>query len=450
MRDRAQHEVDRADPNGATPAQAQHLASVAPQPGPVAEPVMPRPAPRWSLGQTFAALKYPNYRLWFFGQMVSLVGTWMQTTAQGYLIFELTGSPAYLGYVGFAAGAPSWIFMLYGGVIADRIPRRDLLVVTQTIMMSLAVILALLTFTGVVAPWHIIGLAFLLGVANAFDAPARVSFLLELVDHEDLTNAVALNGTMFNSATAVGPAVAGITYALVGPAWCFSLNAISFLAVIAALVRMRLARRPKPAQRRPALMELAEGLRYVAGHTLIRTVMLLAGATALFGLAFATLLPAWSVEVLGGDATTNGLLQSARGIGALVAALFIASLGRFQFKGRLLTAGSFFYPTMILLFSLTNMTAAALVIMVASGWGLISMMNLANALVQTHAPDNLRGRVVSIYTLTFFGLMPVGALVAGALADRVGAPLTVQIGALIALLAAVGVYWRVPQLRRTP
>jgi MFS family permease len=442
-----ERETPRAGP--ATP-DADEAPHYGPQPAPVAEPVMPRPAPRWSLNQTFTALRYPNYRLWFFGQMVSLVGTWMQTTAQGYLIFELTGSPAYLGYVGFAAGAPSWLFMLYGGVVADRVPRRTLLVITQAAMMALAVILAALTFAGLVQPWHIILLAFGLGVANAFDAPARVSFVTELVDKEDLTNAVALNGTMFNSATAVGPAVAGLTYALVGPAWCFSLNAVSFVAVIAALVRMRLQAKTRAAVRRPAVVELAEGLRFVASHGLIRTIMLLAGTTALFGLAFVTLLPAWSVQVLGGDATTNGLLQSARGVGALLAALFIASLGRFQFKGKILTGGSLLYPATILLFSATGWLPLALALMVVSGWGLISMMNIANALVQMQTPDALRGRVVSVYTLTFFGLMPVGALLAGAVAERLGEPLTVRLGAALALAVALLVAWRVPSLRRSP
>lgn len=403
---------------------------------------------RWSVRQTFAALQYPNYRLWFFGQMVSLMGTWMQTTAQGYLIFELTRSPAYLGYVGFAAGLPSWLFMLYGGVVADRMPRRKLLVITQTSMMVLAFFLALLTATRLVQPWHIVGLAFLLGIANAFDAPARVSFLLELVDQEDLTNAVALNGTMFNSATAVGPAVAGVTYALLGPAWCFLVNGLSFIAVISALLRMRLPPRPRPAERRSAVEAVTEGLRFVLAQPIIRTIIGLIAVTALFGMAFVTLLPAWSVEVLGGDATTNGLLQSARGVGALIAALSIASLGRFQFKGKVLTLGSFVYPATLLLFSTITATPLALVTMVASGWGMISMMNVANALVQTLSPDALRGRVASVYTLTFFGLMPLGALLAGAAAEHWGAPVAVRGGALVALAAASFVYLRVPQVRR--
>ncbi|MBE2228128.1 MAG: MFS transporter, partial [Ignavibacteria bacterium] len=194
----------------------------------------------FSFRRTFTALKYPNYRLWFWGQMVSMLGTWMQITAQGFLIYDITRSPAYLGYVGFASGIPTWVFMLYGGVIADRFSKRKVLVITQTIMMLLAAILAILTFLKLVQPWHIILLAFLLGTANAFDAPSRISFVNELVDKPDLTNAIALNATMFNTATAIGPAVAGLAYAFAGPAWCFTINAVSFVGVIAALNKMKL------------------------------------------------------------------------------------------------------------------------------------------------------------------------------------------------------------------
>ena len=190
--------------------------------------------------RTFAPLNHPNYRLWFIGQLVSLVGTWMQSTAQGYLIYDLTHSAAYLGYVGFASGVPTVLLTLYGGVVADRVPRRTLLIITQIYMMLLAVALATLVFTNLIQPWHILVLAFLLGIGNSFDAPARQSFVVELVGHDDLANAIALNSSMFTTANAVGPAVAGLTYAVVGPAWCFTINAISFLAVILALSLMRL------------------------------------------------------------------------------------------------------------------------------------------------------------------------------------------------------------------
>ncbi len=403
--------------------------------------------PRMSLQQTFAALHYRNYRLWFVGQLVSLVGTWMQSTAQGYLVFQLTNSPAYLGYVGFAAGIPSWIFMLYAGVIADRMPRRTLLVITQTTMMILAFILAALTFMHLVQPWHIVVLAFALGVANAFDAPARQAFVLELVEREDMTNAIALNSTMFNSATVVGPAVAGLTYAVLGPAWCFTLNGLSFIAVIVALLMMRIKPLITEARATSAMEDLKEGLRYVISHPIIRTVIGVVSVTSLFGMAYATLIPAWAVTVLGGDATTNGLLQSARGLGALLGALMIAALGRFRFKGKLLTLGTFVFPALLLVFAVVRGVPLSLLALVGVGWGFMILFNMANTVIQTQVSDELRGRVMGIYTLTFFGLMPVGALLAGAVADRISEPITVIISALVTLGFAVLIWLRVPQLR---
>ncbi|MBE3135404.1 MAG: MFS transporter, partial [Acidobacteria bacterium] len=293
---------------------------------------------------TFAALSYPSYRLWFFGQMTSLFGTWMQSAAQGYLVYELTHSAAYLGYVSFASGIAMWVFTLYGGVVADRVPRRSLLVVTQGLSMLLALVLSALTFTRVVAPWHILGLAFLLGAVNAFDVPARQSFVIEMVGRDDLTNAIALNSMMFNAAVVAGPAIGGVTYALFGPGWCFAINGVSFVAVIAALLAMRLAPLAQPVRRSSALSEIREGLRVVAGDRGILALVALMGALSLFGMSYVTLMPAWAVRVLHGDARTNGFLQSARGLGALAAAFGIASLGRFRFRGRLLAAGSILFP----------------------------------------------------------------------------------------------------------
>lgn len=397
--------------------------------------------------RTFTALVHPNYRLWFFGQMVSLFGTWMQTTAQGFLVFDLTRSPVYLGYVGFASGVPVWLFMLYGGVISDRVPRRSLLIITQTSMMILAFILAALTFTGVVRPWHIVALASGLGLANAFDAPARQAFVSELVEREDLTNAIALNATMFNAATAVGPAVAGLTYHLFGPGWCFTINGLSFVAVIAALTAMRLADRPGASRGASARRELKDALAYVAAHPIIRALIALVGLMSGFGISFLTLIPAWAVTILHGDETTNGWLLSARGVGALIAALVIASLGRFRYKGRLLTFGTIAFPTCLACFAFTRSLPLSLLALAAVGGAVILINNLANALVQTLVPDAMRGRVMGVYTLTFFGFMPIGALWMGAIAERIGEPAAVLTNAGVWFVVAAATWLFVPRLR---
>jgi MFS family permease len=415
-----------------------------PLPSPAREPGASSP----ESGHTFAALRHPNYRLWFAGHLVSLLGSWMQTTAQGFLVFQLTRSTAYLGYVGFAFGLPSWVLMLLGGVVADRASRRTLLIVTQSSMMLQAVVLFALTWSGWIQPWHIIALALCLGAANAFDAPARQAFVAEMVDRETLTNAIALNSSVFHTATTVGPAIAGVIYAEVGPAWCFALNALSYLAVIGALLAMRLGPPAKRAPRSSIRRELVEALRFAATHPTIRMLITTLAATSLLGLGMMTLLPAWAVIILHGTARTNGLLYSARGLGSLAGALMIASLGQFTFRGKLLNLGSQLVPFLMIAFALTRSVPLSVAALVAIGWALMLIFNLTNALVQSHVPDGLRGRVMSIYTLTFFGLMPVGALFTGILATHLGVPRTVMVNA--GLLLVLGIVLRVgtPGLRR--
>jgi MFS family permease len=338
--------------------------------------------------------------------------------------------------------------MLYAGVIADRVPRRKLLLVTQVVMMALAFAVAGLTFLHWIKPWHVLVLAFLLGTANAFEAPARQSFILEMVSVEDMTNAIALNSAMFNTAMAMGPMAGGLVYAFFGPAWCFTINAVSFIAVIVALKRMKLPPFvPKPA-RNSTLADLREGLAYVAAHPLIRTVIGLIGTVSLFGISFVTLMPAWAVRVLGGDAKTNGYLQSARGLGALAAALLIASLGRFRFRGKLLTLGTFTLPVAAALFALSRWTPLSLVLIFGAGLATILIFNLSNALVQTNAPDALRGRIMSAYTLVFFGLMPLGALGVGVTAEKIGQRAAVLVGAAVMLGVATALAILMPRLRR--
>jgi MFS family permease len=405
-------------------------------------------ARRLRFQDTFAAFSYRNYRLWFAGQVVSLVGTWMQNTAQGYLIYDLTGSSAYVGLAGFAAGLPAWMFTLYGGVIADRVSKRAMLVVTQTAMMVLAFILAGLVFTGTVQAWQIIALAFLLGIANAFDAPARQAFVVDLVDRQDLSNAIAFNSTIFNLGAVVGPAVAGLTYAALGPAWCFTLNGISFIAVIIALLLMQVRPVEALARRPSAMVQIKEGLGYVKAHRTIRVLILNMGMVSLFGISMMTLLPAWSVQVLGGDVRTNGLLISARGFGSLLGALMLASLGRMNIKGKLWTIGNLAMPLMLLGFAFTRWLPLSMIMLVGVGWSFMIQANASNALVQMQVPDELRGRVMSIYTLTFFGGMPIGALLVGSMAERLGEPQTVMLGATVLALTAGVIFLLAPVIRK--
>ncbi len=402
----------------------------------------------WKLrrGNTFAALKHANYRLWFTGQIISLFGTWMQTTAQGFLVYQLTQSPAYLGYVGFASGLPGWILTLYGGVLADRVSRRGLLIITQSLMMLFAFVLAALTFLQVVQPWHILLLSFLLGVANAFDAPARQAFVSEMVDSEDLTNAIALNATMFNSALAAGPAVAGITYAAFGPGWCFTINGLSFIAVIVALQKMVVKKPDHRPNRKSAFHELMEGLRHVAAHQIIKVLFVVIAVSQLLVFSLSTLIPAWSVSILDGDATTNGFLYSFRGLGSLVGALGIASLGRFSYRGKLLTLGSFVSSALLIVFALVRWVPLSLLVLAGIGVGSIMVMNLANAMVQTMTPEHLRGRVMGAYTWIFFGAMPLGAIWAGSIAGSLGLSHTLMLNGAISLLLSLVVWRAFPKL----
>jgi predicted MFS family arabinose efflux permease len=396
--------------------------------------------------ETFAALQSPNYRLWFIGQLVSLVGTWMQSTAQGFLIFQITHSPAFLGYVSFAAGIPFWIFTLYGGVIADRISKRKLLIITQSAMMILAVILAILTFTNLVQAWHVIVLSFFLGVANAFDAPARQSFVVELIDRKDMTNAIALNATMFNLGVVIGPAVAGLVYAWLGPAWCFTINAISFIAVIIALAMMKLVNHPIILLHSP-IEQLKEGFTAAFSNKTIRLLLTNLLVVGTFGFGVLVLIPAWAVNVLNGDVTTNGLLLSARGLGSLLGGLMIATLGSRGFRGRIWTIGSFVLPVSMLIFGTATHVPFSLLMIAIVGWSIISVVNVSNALIQANVSDEMRGRVMSFYTLIFIGGQTLGGLLTGVLAEKINEPFAVYLSAGMLALTAILTYVLKPFLR---
>ena len=373
----------------------------------------------------------------------------MQNTAQGYLIYELTGSALYLGLVSFAAGVPVWLFTLYGGVIADRISRRSLLLVTQTCAMLLAFVIAILVLTGTIQPWMILILAFLLGTVNAFEGPVRISFVRELVaEREDMPNAIALNATLFNAAATVGPAIGGLVYAAVGPGLCFIVNGISFTAVITALGLMRIAAVPAPARRISAVSQLKEGFAYVRKEPAILYLMVATAFISICGFGLFALMPAWAKDVLGGDATTNGWLNSARGLGSMLGALLIATLSHLKNRGKMWTIGSYAMPLFALFFAGMRLLPLSLLMLLGFGLNLMMITNINNALIQMEVPDELRGRVMSIYTLVFQGGFPIGSLLAGAAATQFGEPAAVSIAAVLLIGFAVFTTFRRPEIRR--
>lgn len=399
-------------------------------------------------GETFAALKHRNYRVWFTSQIVSLLGSWMQTTAQGFFIYELTKSPAFLGYMGFASGIPTFLFMIYAGLLADRYSRRNIIMLTQTLMMILAFALAFLTFTKMAEPWHILLLAFMLGIANAVEAPARQAFVNELVAREDLVNAIALNSTMFHSGAAIGPAVAGITYALFGPAWCFTINAISFLPVIYSLYVMKLERIERTPSGKSAFKQLAQGFSYLKEQKLVMLLMVTIAVSSAFGIGMMTVIPEWSVKILHGDASTNGILQASRGFGAVVCSLFIASQSRKIKKGLFLYAGLITQSAFMFLFSFNSTYIISCLLLFGVGVGLIAINNLSNSLTQSSISEEYRGRIMGIYSFCFFAAMPLGALWTGIIAEKLGSPAAVTINAAVILLFAVIVKIKFPMLLR--
>jgi len=406
------------------------------------------PEKKFSIKNTFAGLSYPNYRLWFWGQMISLFGSWMQSTAFAFFIFELTKSPAYLGYVGFASGVPAWIFSFYGGVAADRFNRRNILYATQISMMIMAFILAILTFTGIIRAWHLLIFAFFSGIANAFDAPTRHAFVNELVDKKDLVNAIALNSTMFNTATAVGPALGGITYAILGPAWCFTINGVTFLAVLFNLYKMKLKEVKRSNHGSSVFREVADAINYIRTNNIIRGILLITAMLSMFGMGLVTLFPAWAVDILHGNSTTNGFLQSARGFGAVIFALIIATVNKYIERGKYLILSVVTLPIMIFLFSFNRSLIISLFLLVIIGGLIIVQFNLSNGLIQTIVEENFRGRVLSFYTFTFFALYPLGSLWIGYIAEHLGITNAVLINSIILFLFFVIIKIKNPHLSK--
>ena len=390
----------------------------------------------------FGALRHRNFRLFWAGQLVSLVGTWMQTVAQSWLVLQLTNDPLWLGIVAAAQFTPVLIFGLFGGVIADQLPKRRTLVVTQTASMLLAFALSAIVASGITQVWHILVLAVLLGLTNAVDMPVRQSFVIEMVGREDVANAVGLNSAVFNAARIVGPAVAGILIGAFGVATAFFINGVSFIAVIAGLLWMRdseLLSGPvaiMPHSVRGVVENLAEGVRYVRETRIVLLAVVVVGLVSTVAMNFNVLIPALARDVLDVGATGYGLLMAASGIGALTAALAIAVIGR---PGpRLLVGGALLLGVAEVAVAASRVFSVSIGLMFLAGLGSIAMAATANTLIQLAVPDRLRGRVMSVYTTVFAGSTPIGGLMAGGIASAMGAPAGLLLGGGVAVVVALG------------
>lgn len=386
------------------------------------------------------ALRHRDYRIFFFGQFVSLSGSWMQSVAQSWLIYRLTGSAVMLGSVNFAGQIPVFLLAPLGGAAADRFPRRRILLCTQAASMLLAATLAALTLAGAVREWHVFVLAALLGVVNAFDIPARQSFVVDMVGKEDLINAIALNSSMFNGARIVGPAVAGLLVATVGEGWCFFANAASYVAVLASLLLLRAEGRPRASRPGTAFERVRAGFGFVARTGPVRALMLLLGLVSLAGMPYAVLMPIFADRILGGGAGSLGVLMGASGVGALLGAVVLAARRSLRGLGRWVAASSGAFGVSLILFSLSRSFWLSALLLVPAGFAVMLQMASSNTLVQSMVPDELRGRVMAVYSMMFMGMAPLGALVAGTLAGRLGAPLTVALGGA-ACIAGAALFW---------
>jgi MFS family permease len=401
---------------------------------------------RVPLPRTFRALRHRDYRLWWFGQMVSLAGTWAQFVAQNWLVYRLTGSPAMLGWVNFVGIVPALPLGLWAGSLADRFDKKRLVLIAQTLMFVQAAALAVLTLTGLVQVWHVIALAFLLGIARALDVPARQSFIVEMVGKDDLTNAIALNSTIFNIARTAGPAAAGLLVVAVGEGLVFSINAATFLAVIGALLAIRASSVLRGIKGSPG-RQIARGIKYAGRNTLVWVAISLVGVSAFFVMPYSVLMPVFAREVFGGGADVYGYLLTCVGLGALAGALTVASLGARSRRGLLLTVANIAFAATVFSFAFVRTFWLAAALLVGAGFFFVMQNSLANTLIQINVPDRFRGRIMSIYFLVFMGAMRLGSLQAGYVARYVDARAALIIGGSASLLWAGLVAWRFRKLR---
>ena len=392
------------------------------------------------------ALRHRNFQLFFSGQLISVTGTWMQTVAQSWLVYRLTGSSLLLGSVGFASQIPVFLVAPIGGMVADRVNRHKVVISTQIASLVLAFILSALTLTHTVKVWHIFVLAALLGVVNAFDIPGRQSFLVDMVGRDDLMNAIALNSSMFNGARVIGPAIAGILVAKIGEGWCFFVNGASYIAVIIGLLLMRV-HCPRRSQSDSPVEDIIEGFRWVRHTGPIRSLLLLLGVVSLVGMPYTVLMPIFADRILHGGAKGLGILMGFTGIGALLGALTLALRTGIRGLGRLTWICCAGFGISLIAFSFSKIFWLSAALLIPVGFFIMLQMACSNTLIQSMVPDALRGRVMAVYSMMFMGMAPFGALLGGALADRVGAPIAVATGGAASIAGAIWFARQLPIFR---
>jgi len=393
------------------------------------------------------ALRHRNFQLFFSGQLISLVGTWMDTVAESWLVYRLTGSSLLLGTVAFCNQIPVFLCAPIGGIVADRYNRHRIIIATQSLSMVVAFVLAVLTLTHRVQVWQIMLLAACGGVINAFDIPARQAFLIDMVGREDLLNAIALNSSMFNGARIIGPAVAGIVVAAVGEGWCFMANSVSYIAVITGLLLMKLAPRREHERKTSPLEDIVNGFTFVRNTAPIRAILLMLGLVSLVGMPYAVLMPIFAAEVLHGGPKALGILMGATGVGALLGAMSLAARVGVKGLGRLIGYCAVGFGAALIAFSFSRTFWLSALLLIPAGFCMMVQMASSNTLIQSMVPDTMRGRVMAVYSMMFMGMAPFGGFFAGAIAHHIGAPYTVAMGGLACIAGALIYEMYLPKIR---
>lgn len=399
--------------------------------------------PIFDLSTRFRAMKHRNFQLFIIGQLISLIGTWVQNTAQQWLVYRLTGSAALLGLFAFASQVPMLCLAWMGGYAGDRYNRHRGVITTQTISMVLAFILALLTLTHLIRIWHLILIAFLVGIVNAFDVPIRQAFFVHMVGKDDLPNAIALNSSIFNGARVIGPAIAGFAIALVGEGWCFFINALSFVAVIIALKMMSIEPTDLSGSKENPVRSFIEGFRFAMSDVPIRSALMLLSLLSFFGLQYSVFLPIYASDILHGGARTLGLLMSAAGLGAVLGALQFAARTEFKGLARSIGATCVTCAICLLVFSFATSFWLCAVVLFVVGFAATSQMAATNTIIQQRVPDAMRSRLMAVYATLFMGVMPIGALIAGGVAKHIGAPHTILLFGSAVLIGCLVFFSRV-------